>query len=218
MPNGAKSKSNITIHQTPVVFDVRQIDMTRLFLMTLLLGTSYAADLELPDGFELHRFDIGGLELGVPKPNDWHANVMNTKGAITYRVTKELNENGSYYTGMSYQLISEVSKKTEVSPTDFQLHQIKQIIERPGIEVLAGFKPEDIGNGFTRAGVRVKQTMNINNEQKNYITNYSLFAHIEADLLIIAIFGTPEQNWEENQPYFNALLRFNLMRPENEEK
>lgn len=162
---------------------------------------------EAPKGFAWQGLEeVNGAVL---VPDGWHFSKISTKGTLAYRVTKEKldDDNDSFLTGLTINVVRDVPGKTKVKPSLYAVKYIRDYIKTAE----TNGKPK-VGKAGTLKRITcyfVKKLPKVSDETRFRI-RVTTYANDETGTLYVMNFGTPEEDWEENfkigKQLFNPIL------------
>ncbi len=179
------------------------VTVTRLIIVisiSILSQLSIALDLPTPPtGFEwVEAPEIKGAFL---KPNYWHFKKHKQGEIKGYFITKEnIDEKGSFTTGVTINVIPGIPEKTNVSPTQFAAAFIKEasdsrkIIKTPWRHSMGPF------NAF---GVVLQNSDPIKGD---YNTHNLVISNDQTGTVYMVIYEAPVTNWETSRKTGEVIL------------
>ena len=170
-------------------------------------GKSVNNKLSARPGYVVQELEfLGGAIL---KPEGWHYCPHYEQGTLAFMISKEDCAGGpAFATGMTINVVPGVKTKSGATPSEYAGYFMAE--KAKVAEVLLSEKPQDITmpdmtGKFIRNGLLVMEEKYNNGKKVLFQIGYTLFAHDEADLLVIMIFGTPASEWGDNYETYKTM-------------
>ena len=159
-------------------------------ILTFLTNPAFSLDLPAPpSGFDwVEAPEIKGAFL---KPHGWYFKAHKQGEIQGYFIAKEdINQDGSFLTGMSVHVIPNIPQKQGISPTEFAFSFIRLATESR--EILKDPWSHDMGP-FKSFGVVL---INLD-PQGNYNTHNLVIANDQTGTAYIVTYEAPTHTWKE---------------------
>lgn len=185
-----------------------------ILIALIFTGLICSLQAAIPAGYEEQTLE--GLNGKILKPHGWFytAKVVG-KSSLVYRITKEDSSKGEFLTGLTINVIPNVSKfkgmreeggdSQETGNLDAKsaANAYLSMYKRSAKE-LQRDEPRN-NNGFYQSGALFEKQMNLQGQAQLFKLGVTTFASVKDDLLIVMTFGTPAGDWETNKPIYETI-------------
>lgn len=178
-----------------VILKMKKMKFIKIILLFILLITQANASKQnensAPEGFKWSQ--SGPKETNFLMPNNWFLKIENTESAYGIIISKEeIKNNKNFSTGLTVNVISNISKKSNLKATEYSKKFIVNFLEL--IKQYNGKlykKPKVYQNGdFTIYQIVSKDDI--------AVMYHMLLANNKKDILYIILFEAPRQEWNKN--------------------
>jgi hypothetical protein len=162
---------------------------------------SAAKALEIPDGFELQKLELGGQVL---KPIDWKYESRELGKTLACKMWEPLpNDAAGYDTSFTIDIVTNTADAGS-SPSEYAVSYIESL-KKQGT-VIKVYEPQTT-NGMIQSGILLDQKMKITDSEKEYRIRRVLFADDKSKLLFVLTFGTLVSEWDTYEPTFRVMTK-----------
>jgi hypothetical protein len=180
-----------------------------LSLCLLVLASTAAAQIRVPDGFVLQPLDPTDGQIARPK--GWFYTSSGTPSGWLWTLTKEDPSKGPYKTGLRIQMLVGVEKGTGKSRETFVNEQLDE--KRSSTKVIRDCQVSDI-EGFHRRCLEVIESIRLGDlPPADFHVLYTFMWGTEMDIVVVSIFGAPPEEFPAIASTANAMSEFRLIGP-----
>ncbi len=188
--------------------------MKNYAILALIVLSIHALDLNSGE-IEVvpHEFALGSdMALVVQKPTDWVSHISGSKDVTAFRISKEKNEDGSFLTGLTVNIVTDVKAKSQLAPSDYSKKYLADVYRGAGESALEFFPESKENDLFMKIGIRVDEQKVVAGKDYVFTVNHNVFYNDKLDIMLISIFGTPKEQWAENEKYFMATIKMQIVK------
>jgi hypothetical protein len=186
----------------------------KIYIILLLIfpfGSWASANQDLPKppiGF--NWVSILDNKSALLKPEGWHFRKDHSQGVDAYFISKEKVEGGSEFnTGLSLNVIYNVKKTTNVSPTQYAAAMVLGLEKKYGVNIIdSGVKKSE---PFMTLFCRFKDHQP---GLEDVIIHYFFIANDETETLWMFFYEAPEREWDAAWKTGTVLLKHLLIESE----
>ena len=164
------------------------------------------ADIPVPEGYQIVR--LPGVDGAILKPKGWHFHHYGMPNSYVYRITKEdSTKTNGFLTGFTITYVPAVSKLARQKPSEYastvlQDYSKLQIVSKgSGCTYDSGQGPVDQQEWI------VDQEVHAFGSNLVCRVGISTLAIDRIDLLVVVVFGTPQDEWTKNKVIRDTVCR-----------
>lgn len=140
----------------------------------------------------------------ILRPENWHFRRLMNDDALAFQIAKEdISNGGEFETGLTINLVKDVTKKSRVSPSIYAAYFIKDKLKNAELVTRDASRRD---GDFLREGILIRENKTLTEKTQPFKIGYTLYANDKTDLLIIMVFGTPESEWDANDEIYTIMM------------
>jgi hypothetical protein len=160
-----------------------------------------SSELEVPDGFELQKLELGGEIL---KPIGWTYESRELGKTLSCKMWEPLPNNAPRFDTIFTIDIVTNTVDAGSTPSKYATTYIESL--KKNGTVIKVFEPQAT-NGMVQSGILMDQKLTITGSEKDYRIRAVLFADDKNELLFVLTFGTLASQWGTYEPTFRVMTK-----------
>ena len=158
-------------------------------------------ELEIPDGFELQKLELGGEIL---KPIGWKYESRELGKTLACKMWEPLaNDAPGFDTSFTIDIVTNTVEAGS-TPSKYAASYVESLKTRG--TVIKVYEPQTT-NGMVQSGILLDQKLRITESEKDYRVRTVLFADDNRELLFVLTFGTLASQWNAYEPTFRVMTK-----------